>query len=125
MTARIGLARYSAKEALRIILDESDDSTDNDNDSVSENDDHVSEYSEHSDVESADDEVDIGAQCLPAPANSGQNSRPISVGTRGRGRGLRGRGVGRQQGVAVQAKSASGHLMTGKNGFVWETQPPA
>ena len=84
MTARIGLARYSAKEALRIILDESDDSTDNDNDSVSENDDHVSEYSEHSDVESADDEVDIGAQCLPAPANCGQNSRPISVGTRGR-----------------------------------------
>ena len=74
MTARIGLARYSAKEALRIILDESDDSTDNDNDSVSENDDHVSEYSEHSDVESVDDEVDIGAQCLPAPANSGQNS---------------------------------------------------
>src|SRR5688572_11664990 len=125
MTARIGLARYSAKEALRIILDESDDSTDNDNDSVSENHDHVSEYSEHSDVESADDEVDIGAQCLPAPANSGQNSRPISVGTRGRGRGLRGRGVGRQQGVAVQAKSASGHLMTGKNGFLWETQPPA
>lgn len=125
MAARIGLARYSAKEALRQILESDEgeyDSPDNDTDSGSENLDHVSENSEHSDMESADDEVIVATQNVPVQATISRSSS--SVGRRGRGRVLRGRGVGRQQGDAVEANSSSCHPMTGKNGYIWETQPP-
>jgi Transposase IS4 len=127
MTARIRLARYSAKEVLQKIFEESDDGeddiTDNDNDSVSDKDDHVSENSEHSDVESADDEVVIATKCVPAQGTNIRSSS--SVVKRGRGRGLRGARAGRQQGDAVEPNSSSCHPMTGKNGFLWERQPPA
>ena len=131
--AAVRRARYSAAEALRIILDsDTDDSNEeleNDDDymplprdDASETEDHVSDDNEVSDIQSAhsDDEDDRENQQTNAtavPARGQVRGRGRGRG-RGRSRGARGRGRAGQSRDVVHEAQDNQNELHGRNGKV-------
>ncbi|XP_013411025.1 piggyBac transposable element-derived protein 1-like [Lingula anatina] len=142
MANRPRVARFTGAEALRLILqaqsDDENSSIDGDEPESDNDDDHISEMSDHSDIESEVPPVAAAPhaddQDLPARGAGRCRGR-----ARGRGRGRergRARGRGRGQNPLPQALQPDdqpvgnddmpdqGRPYTGKNGTIWERNPP-
>ncbi|XP_035664217.1 piggyBac transposable element-derived protein 4-like [Branchiostoma floridae] len=144
MATRERLARYTAAEALRQILNAQ---SDDENSSVDEDEsdldveDHLSDASDHSDTESVQEE-DHPREEIRQEADRGLGrargrgrGRARGLGARGRGRarGARGRGRGRGRAPinnpAVNQDAGNENPVVdrpyqGKNGTVWDQNPP-
>lgn len=144
MSSGTRLVRYSAAKALQQILeaDESDDVDSSSNDSSgSDYEDHISETSEHNDITS-DDQTGLESAQDSRHAQDMQPGTNRAMNTTGRGRSRgrgRGRGRGLRRGGALSSSTPmhqpndedvlvsaapSDAPFVGKNGFVWDRQPP-